>query len=146
MERVISCPVCFDNDNCFEDVQENYNSYLCFHCGFMSDSRYEVSSLQLVENLKKSPKLVQDLQYEDKNRNIVWFPSVINMGEKGIIYPEGTISNWHWYYANVVEIPEEEREQYEGHERRLDVDNAEKFGQFEFTGACMAMGIIKDYG
>ena len=45
-----------------------------------------------------------------------------------------------------VEIPEEERDQYDGHERRLDVENAQKFGQFEFTDACIAMGIIKDNG
>ena len=87
---------------------------------------------------------MNDLKIFDEEKQIVWFPSVINMGEKGIIYPEGTVSNWNWYYAKVVDISEEEREQYEGHERRLDVENADKFGQFEFTDACMAMGIIKN--
>ena len=82
----------------------------------------------------------------DKERDLVWFPSVINMGEKGIIFPEGTISMWHWYYAKVVEIPEEDRKKYEGHEKRLDVENAEKFGQFEFMDACQSMGVIKDNG
>ena len=146
MEKVITCPVCFNSDNCFEEMQEEYSSYLCFHCGFMSDSRYVIDSLQLIENLKKSPKLVQDSKFEDKERGIVWFPSVINMGEKGIIYPEAKVNDWHWYYAKVIDIPEEEREQYEGHERRLDVENAEKFGQFKFMEACMAMGIIKYSG
>ena len=88
MEKVIDCPVCYDTDKCFEDVQEQYSSYLCFKCGFMSDSRYESGGLQLMDNLKKSPKLVQDLQFEDTQRNIVWFPAVINMGEKGIIFPD----------------------------------------------------------
>ena len=55
MERVIDCPVCFDTDNCFEDIQENYNSYLCFHCGFMSDSRYQLDSLETIENMKNAP-------------------------------------------------------------------------------------------
>ena len=27
----------------------------------------------------------------DEERGIVWFPSVINMGEKGIIYPDGNL-------------------------------------------------------
>ena len=65
MERVIDCPVCFDVDRCFEEIQEDYSSFLCFNCGFMSDSRYEVGSLQLTDNLKKSPKLVQDLKIKD---------------------------------------------------------------------------------
>ena len=151
MERVIDCPVCYDTDNCFEDVQENYSSYLCFHCGFMSDSRYEISSLQLVENLKKSPLLVQKLKFEDKHRNIVWFPSVINMGELGMIFPEGTPEEYVWKYAKVVDVPKEEQEQYpipgkdgEFYTTKLDVENAETYGQYEFLDACKKMGITME--
>ena len=145
MERVIDCPVCYDADRCFEDVQENFNSYLCFNCGFMSDSRYEIGSLNLIENLKSSPKLVQDLQVEDKQRNIVWFPAVINMGEKGLIFPEGRDEeDYVWKYAQLVDVPEEEREKYDNYDRRLDVENAESFGQSGFLEACKTMGITKD--
>ena len=145
MERVIDCPVCYDTDRCFEDIQEEHSSYLCFNCGFMSDSRYEVSSLQLTENLKKSPKLVQKLQIKDKDRNIVWFPAVINMGTKGIIFPEGkSKTNYVWKYAKVVEIPEEDRHKYNNYDQRLDVENAQEYGQYEFLEACKAMGITDD--
>ena len=96
--------------------------------------------------MKKSPQLVRETQFEDKEGNIIWFASVINMGEKGIIYPDGQLTDWYWHYAKVVEIPEDERENYDGHERRLDVENSEKFGQFEFMEACKSMGIIKDNG
>jgi hypothetical protein len=144
MERVIDCPVCFDTDNCFEDIQENYNSYLCFYCGFMSDSRYEISSLQLVENLKKSPILVQKLKVEDKHRNIVWFPSVINMGELGMIFPEGTPEKYVWKYAKVVDVSKEEQYKYDNYDRRLDVENAKEYGQYEFLKACKEMGITRD--
>ena len=34
MEKVITCPVCLDTDHCFEDVQEQHSSYLCFKCGY----------------------------------------------------------------------------------------------------------------
>jgi hypothetical protein len=144
MERVIDCPVCYDTDNCFEDVQENYSSYLCFHCGFMSDSRYEISSLQLVENLKKSPLLVQKLKFEDKHRNIVWFPSVINMGELGMIFPEGTPEEYVWKYAKVVDVPKEEQHKYDNYDKRLDVENAKEYSQYEFLKACKEMGITRD--
>tara|TARA_Y100000593_G_C4187960_1_gene275362 strand:- start:118 stop:594 length:477 start_codon:yes stop_codon:yes gene_type:complete len=156
MEKVIDCPVCYDTDRCFEDVQEGYSSYLCFKCGFMSDSRYEMGSLKLMDNLKKSPQLVQDLQFEDTNRNIVWFPAVINMGEMGIIFPDviktkrkkasfkGRIQNYVWKYAKVVEIPEEERHKYNNYDRRLDVENAEIFDKYEFMKACEQMGVTRD--
>jgi len=141
MERVIDCPVCYNVDQCFEEVQETYSSYLCFACGFKSDSRYEVGSLQLIENLKKSPKLVQETAFEDTTRNIIWFPSVINMGELGMIYPEGTPDKYVWKYARVVEISDEEKDKYDNYDRRLDVENAETFKRF--IDACEAMGITR---
>ena len=144
MEKVIDCPVCYDTNNCFEEVQETFSSYLCFACGHMSDSRYEVDSIYLVENLKNSPKLVIESQFIDKHRNIVWFPSVINMGKLGMIYPEGTSDNYVWKYARVVDIPEEEQAKYNNYSQRLDVENAETFEQQNFMGACKAMGITKD--
>ena len=144
MERAITCPVCLDNNQCFEEVQETFSSYLCFHCGFMSDSRYVIDSLQLIENLKKSPKLVQDSKFEDKERGIVWFPSVINMGKLGIIFPEGDTENYIWKYAKLVDVPEEERAIYDNYDQRLDVENAQTFGQNEFMKACKAMGITRE--
>jgi len=144
MERVIVCPKCFDADRCFEEMQETYSSYLCFNCGYMSDSRYKVDDLNLIEKLKNSPKLVQDTQFEDKERGIVWFLSVINMGELGMIFPEGIPDEYVWKYAKVVEIPEEERANYNNYDRRLDVENAKSFSQYNFLGACEELGITKD--
>ena len=144
MEKVITCPVCFDVNKCFEDIQETFSSYLCFKCGFMSDSRYEIGSLQLIENLKKSPKLDRETKIEDKERGIVWFPSVINMGKLGMIFPEGTSDSYYWKYAKVIDIPKEEQPLYDNHTQRLDVENAQTFSQYEFVKACESMGITKD--
>ena len=144
MERVIQCPICLDTDNCFEESQPNYSSYLCFKCGFMSDSRYKSNSLELIENLKKSPQLVKELAFEDRARGITWLLSVINMGSLGIIYPEGNAKEYNWKYAKVVEIPEEERGNYNNYDQRLDVENAETFKKNEFLKACDAMGVTKD--
>jgi hypothetical protein len=143
MEKVITCPVCLDTNKCFEEIQETFSSYLCFACGFMSDSRYEMGSLKLIDNLKKSPKFVRESQFEDKDRNITWFPSVINMGKLGMIYPEGTKYDYVWKYAKLVDIPEEERVNYDNYSQRLDVENAETFEQNNFMGACKSMGITE---
>ena len=155
MERVIVCPVCKDSDTCFEEIQENFSSYMCFNCGFMSDTRYRAGSVELLDNLNQSPQLVQDLQYFDEAKGIVWFPCVINMGELGIIYPDEDPQdkasfkatdkkNYVWKYAKVAEIPEEERAKYDNYDKRLDVENAKVYGKYEFFKACQDMGIIKD--
>ena len=143
MERVITCPHCLDTNNCFEDVQPTFSSYLCFNCGYMSDSRYEIGNLQLIENMKKSPQLVRESQFEDKERNIIWFPSVINMGALGIIFPEGEVDDYVWRYAKVVSIPESDRHKYDNHNQRLDVENAQTLEKNDFMGACKAMGITE---
>ena len=143
MERVITCPHCLDTNHCFEEIQESFSSYLCFSCGFMSDSRYEIGNLQLIENMKNSPQLVRESQFEDKDRGIIWFPSVINMGKLGMIFPEGTKDKYVWKYAKVVDIPEEERVNYDNYSQRLDVENAKTFQQNDFMGACKEMGITQ---
>ncbi len=144
MERVIDCPCCKDSDSCFEEVQVEYSSFMCFKCGFMSDSRFEKDSLRMIENEKNSPKLVTDLKFHDRERDIVWYPSVINMGKLGLIFPEGHPSNWSWRYAPVVEVIEDEKEQYGGHTHRLDMENALVFDKDDFLSACKEMGITKD--
>ena len=150
MEQKTKCPCGLDSNNCFvektEIEEKSFESYICFQCGMTSNTYLAFDSEKLEEYTKSHSQLMNDLKIFDKKRGIVWFPSVINMGEKGIIYPEGKVTDWHWYYAKVIEIPEDERDKYDGHERRLDVENAEKFGQFEFMDACQSMGVIEDNG
>ena len=148
MERVIDCPVCYDPDACFEDTQEKFESYMCFNCGFMSSSHYSKKNLDKVEN---TSKLVNELKFFDEERQIYWYPSVVNMGPKGIIFPEGNVDQWVWKYATLIEIPKEEQEQYpipdkdgEFYTEKLDVENATTYGQYEFLEACKKMGITME--
>ena len=151
MEEKTNCPCDADlYNNCFVEKTEiegkPFESYMCFDCGMTSNSYLAFDSERLEEYTKSHSKLMNALKVFDNERGVVWFPSVINMGEKGIIYPEGKVTDWNWYYAKVIEIPEEDRERYDGHERRLDVENAQRFGQFEFMEACKAMGVVIDNG
>ena len=148
MEIVIDCPVCYDTDSCFEDTQEKFESYMCFNCGFMSSSYYTKDGVHKVEG---TSKLVEDLKFFDEERELYWYPSVVNMGPKGVIFPEGNIENWVWKYVQVISIPEEEQKEYpvpdqdgEFYKDKLDVDNAKTYGQYEFLKACEKMGITME--
>jgi hypothetical protein len=144
MERIIDCPHCKDTNGCFEEVQPTFSSFMCFSCGFMSDSRFEKDGLQTIENEKSTPQLVTDLKFHDTERDILWYPSVINMGQLGMIFPEGHPKNWNWRYAKVVDVPEDEREAYEGHTQKLDIENAKTFHKDDFMSACKKMGITEN--
>ena len=78
MEKVIVCPVCGDEHSCFEDVQENFSSFMCFNCGMMSHSGYTEDK---VETMEHTSQLIRDLAFKDHERDINWYPSVVNMGK-----------------------------------------------------------------
>ena len=100
----------------------------------------------LSELLSKSTQLVRDVVLFDYDRKITWLPTTLNMGKLGIIFPEGTKTNWNWKFAEVRKLsPEEQKDpQYEGHEHTLDFENTKTYGQYEFLDACKEMGVIRD--
>ena len=147
-EVKITCPNCFSEDRCFESKMEieDFSSYMCFNCGFTSNSTYKNDTETLEKAKESSTQLMQDISMYDYNRGIHWFPTVLNMGKLGLIYPEGTKDNWSWKFASVRELSEEAQQdpKYEGNEFTLDIENAQEFGQYEFLEACKKMGVIKD--
>ena len=149
-EKKISCPVCFNGEKCFEDVQEQaektFSSYICFNCGYTSNSAYQWESPELKDAQLGATQLMNDVSFFDEDRNIMWFPSVLNMGKFGVIYPEGIQNNWVYKLAEVRPLTDLEKkdDKYDGHESILDVENAKTYGQYEFLDACKEMGIIKE--
>tara|TARA_R110001599_G_scaffold198575_4_gene395438 strand:- start:928 stop:1380 length:453 start_codon:yes stop_codon:yes gene_type:complete len=147
-EIKITCPNCFTDTQCFqEEVQvENFSSYMCFQCGFTSNSLYKNDSSELKKINESSTELMREISMYDYDRKIHWFPSVLNMGKLGLIYPEGSKNNWSWKLAEVRKLSKEEQKQpqYAEHEYTLDVENSKEFGQHEFLQACKEMGIVKD--
>ena len=149
METKIDCLVC-KSKNCFESIDKDITSYLCLSCGYTSNSLLKRDSESLEEVMITTPQIVKDLQIYDFAREIYWIPTVINMGDRGIIYPEGTTDNWKWKYAKVVDISEELQKDYpipgkddEYYKTMLDVENAEEFKSSEFLKACESMGITE---
>tara|TARA_Y100000310_G_C20557898_1_gene751499 strand:- start:724 stop:1161 length:438 start_codon:yes stop_codon:yes gene_type:complete len=144
MERVVTCAYCSDESRCFADKQDDYESFMCFNCGFMSDSRFTKDYTEMVEKEKAQPKLINQLKYFDEEREVYWYPSVVNMGRRGIIFPEGDEKKWVWKYAKVVSVPIAEQDKYEGHDARLDMENASSYNKYNFLQACKDMGLTRD--
>ena len=153
-ERNVTCNNC-GSLRCFESYTEprTHESYLCVQCGYMSLSLYQPGSDILKNMLDKSADIIEELQLLDEDRNMVWLPAVLNMGEKGIIYPEGKDkSDWTWKYAKIKKLKEEEKKDYpvpdkegEFYENILDVKNAKTYDMLDFFSACSDMGIVKKF-
>tara|TARA_R100000005_G_scaffold96427_1_gene83213 strand:+ start:3680 stop:4159 length:480 start_codon:yes stop_codon:yes gene_type:complete len=153
-ERVTECGACFDTDKCFVDELENgFKSYMCFHCGYTTNTEYYEGSDQHNKQLEKTGEFIRDMRIFDEDRGLYWYPSVLNMGNLGIIYPEANLESefsleagvsFVWKYAKPVKVPKEDRDKYDGHEFRLDIENAVTYEKYEFLQACKDMGITKD--
>ena len=56
-----------------------------------------------------STELMRDIKFFDYEREIFWFPTILNMGKFGMIYPEGKKDNWNWKLAEVRKLTKEEQ-------------------------------------
>ena len=148
MEKKTNCPT-FNGDShsCFvETTEDGFKSYICFDCGYTSNSALKLGECD--EETQNYTGLVKELKIEDRERGLEWYPSLINMGTLGMIYPEGAPELWYYKVAKVKEIAEKDRENYpkpEGgyYETFLDVDGSESFSKYQFLDACKALGITQ---
>ena len=149
-EEQIKSPI-DGSDRCFRIYSEpkSTEQYLCMTTGFSSTSEHKIGSDLLNQELDRVPDLVQNLQYYDEERDIVWIPTIMNVPGKGMVFPEGTLEEWGWSFASIVEIPEDERKNYpipnkegEFFDSKLDIDNSKKFKKNEFHKALIEMGVL----
>tara|TARA_Y100000593_G_C4270588_1_gene317167 strand:- start:421 stop:957 length:537 start_codon:yes stop_codon:yes gene_type:complete len=151
-EEKIKSPI-DGSDNCFKVYTEPATDehYLCMNTGYMASSYFQMNNDVFQNEINNSPEIVKALQHYDEERDLIWIPSVLNMGPLGMIFPDGTLDSWIWKFAKNVDIPDEEQEKYpvpgkdgEFYKSKLDIENAEEFARNDFIGACTAMGVIKD--
>jgi len=145
-EIKIVCPHCGGSE-CFESQYKEKQSYLCIDCGYTSNSDFVVGSDIIAEVEQNTAQIIKDLKFEDTDRNLYWYPAVIQLPGKGIIAPEGSPEEWMWISIPISAIPEDELINYpvEGHpgkyyETRLDIES--KATHLTFLEACDEMGVL----
>jgi len=152
----IECPHCGSN-NCFiesnyaEITPEKISSYMCMGCGYSSTTLNTADSAMIAEYESVTPQIMVDLKWIDPATNLVWYPTVLNFPNLGIVFPDGVdASNWSWRSAPAVDIPVEEQKKYpipgkegEFYTRRVDMTSSKLFAKEEFSKACEFIGLIQ---
>jgi len=153
MEHKILSPVDGNPDYCFQsdDPATGITSYLDYGTGYTSNSTLEINSPYVEQAEANQPKLVTDLRVVDELRNIIWYPSVINIPMKGMIFPMGNKDLWEWEVMKVREVTEEEVEKYPIPEQEgtffktiLDVKGKVNFAKDKFMDALKEIGGVID--
>lgn len=153
-DKKINCPHC-GSQNCFQEeyaVAENkLSSYLCMGCGYTTTTMNTISSEFVAEFEKTCPDLFKDIRFHDKETDLVWYPTVLNFAEYGLIFPDGTkADDWKWRAVPVVPVPEDERQKYpipnepgKFYETKADMNASKLFERSEFSDACSFLNIIQ---
>ena len=141
-------------------------------CGYTSNTTMEADSKIIKELEENTAKLIKDNKQIHKvdGVDLVWYPTVITMPEKGMIYPEplkefhqfvdvegedGNIEktvrkDWSWVVVKAIPVEESEKEKYpipnqkgEFYKTRMDMKNTKRYGKLEFMDAAEELGMFR---
>lgn len=141
-DNLVKCHCC-GADMCYEYHHAQFIQWMCFNCGYGSTS-HMVKDSDFVTNAKESlPELIKDLEVIDED-GFVWYPSTINVPEKGILFPNGGSKDaWGWTVAPLVPIKEEEKARFPKNQtHRIDMNLMEHFSREKFAEAVMKLNSL----
>lgn len=108
---------------------EDVEIHFCYGCGF-------TSTTQNVDE-EKLPELYKDLKYIDKETKLIYYPSTINIPNKGMVFAEGTsVRDWKWAAVLAVAIPKKELKKFpEDQTHKMDMKTIQRFEEKDFMDA-----------
>jgi len=148
-DNLTKCDRC-EGDACYiQEVNENIKNYMCYGCGFQTNSLMKKDSQFFKEQIEILPDLYKELMGEDEEGKI-WMPTAINLPTKGMVFANGTrADNWKWSAVKAIPVKEEEKEKYpipgkkgEFYEWRMDMSTITHYDEKDFVDALDFIGIF----
>ena len=115
----------------------------CINCGYTTSTKFK----GIKADNEEFQKLGEDMKNWAKEKNgHIWIPSIITL-PIGMLYPINVKKELKWSFASMVDIPEDERENYPNgnggfYERKIDTDNAVVYDLF-FEGMTKVNELLK---
>ena len=139
-DKVIESPL--NGGLCYvTPLNETKNSYFCFSTGFQTNDLMVEGEFDFESYEENLPELYKDLKRVDSN-NRVWYPSSINIQDKGTVFVNGTNKdNWNWAGVLAVEVNEDEKGKFkipgteEFYTHKTDIKTLKNFSQEDFIEA-----------
>jgi len=121
------CPICIDDKYCFEEIENNIKSYICYKCG--------MSSNENIKSLKQVNKFSKDFVYFNEETNSYWHPIILQIAEF-TLYPE--YNENEWYNWTILFLDKESKS-------GIPIQMEEKYSRFNFLNACESIGANFDF-
>ena len=140
-DQLTTCPRC-TSDACYHVDNEGHNVWFCYGCGFMSDSTKKTGTDILIQFEETLPELYKALKYADKESECVFYPSVINIPLKGMVFADGSSAlDWRWAAVAATEIPEGEKNKFPPNQtHKMDMTTIQHFDEKDFMDALEHIG------
>ena len=145
-DNLTICSRC-GSDACYEhSTGPEYSIYMCYGCGFTTNTLMKTDSEFLEEQIEILPELYKDLMYIDREGKN-WMPSTINIHDKGMVFINGkTTENWKWAAVKAIEIPEDKKEKFsevdEKATHKIDMSTLKEFDEKDFMEALSYIGLL----
>jgi len=151
MDDLIKCIKC-NSDACYkQEVNEKVTNYMCYGCGFISNSLMKDGEEYWEQQQITLPELYKDLTHKDKN-NQYWIPNTINKPIGGMVFLTGSSDdNWTWSAVKAIKVEEEEKIKYpipgkpgKYYKHRMDMENIKHFGERGYMDALSYVGLLPE--
>jgi len=131
MNIISNCPLCEEQSLHVVGDEGTMQTQQCINCGYATSDKF-VGTKEDNEMYKTLPEEMQSWSKEANGR--VWIPSMITL-PFGTLYPINIDGEMKWACAEMVDIPEEEQENYPDDrggyfKQRYDTDNQKIFDIF----------------
>jgi len=140
-DKLVICSKC-GSDACYEHEIEKITIWSCMSCGFTTNELMLEGSQLVTESEEVMPELYKDIKFVDDQKR-VWYPTVINVPDKGTVFINGTNKNtWGWAGIKAIETTDEEKVKMKGAPYKSDPTTLKTFDQKSFDEACAYIGLI----
>ena len=157
-DKLVNSPIC-DSNACYESEFKTQDgvikTWLCMTSGYTSNTTMTLDSEALKKTLELTADLIKDLRQDHVppggGDKLAWFPTVITMPDKGMIFPEPFKGedDWKWTVVKAIDIPKKEQHKYPdptnpgvNYTKRMDMKNLKRFGKLEFMDAAEELGMF----
>ena len=147
-DNLTICDRC-GSDACYvQEVNHEIKNYMCYGCGFVTNSLMKKGEQFFEEQLETLPELYKELMGEDEDTGLIWMPNTINLPNKGMVFADGTrANNWAWAAVKAIPMPEDEAEKFKAkgkdYKFKMDMENIKHYPESDFMEALEYIGVFE---
>ena len=150
MDNFEICPCCGSNACIKTPTPDGNIVQQCWTCGMTTNNLMEDGSDFEKENYTNTAEIIKDLK--QVHDGLAWYPKIINLPEKGMVFPEWNkrVKDWYWAAVKATPVSEEEKEKYPDpnnpgvfYKYKMDVQNIKHYNKDCFMDAAEVIGIFE---